>query len=153
MSATSRAAAMRGARQPTVAAPAVPSMPKRVAPDKCDCLVHCGDDPWLKDGRAYPCPSKVRRDRECAEAAERFDLQRRIADDAAAAKVTVESRLAETPTGLWLDMSEAPPAAADCARYLLLRRLAEQHPDQPQLLRLGTPPAAPCRNNQRTTTP
>jgi hypothetical protein len=24
-------------------------------PDKCDCLNDCGDDPWLKDGRAAPC--------------------------------------------------------------------------------------------------
>ena len=22
---------------------------------KCDCLIHCGDDPWLKTGKAVPC--------------------------------------------------------------------------------------------------
>ena len=27
-------------------------MPKRL---KCDCLNECGDDPWLRDGRAEPC--------------------------------------------------------------------------------------------------
>lgn len=26
-----------------------------VGPDRCDCLNDCGDDPWLKDGRAAPC--------------------------------------------------------------------------------------------------
>lgn len=25
------------------------------SPDTCDCLSHCGDDPWLKDGRSKPC--------------------------------------------------------------------------------------------------
>lgn len=24
-------------------------------PTKCDCLNFCGDDPWLKDGRAVKC--------------------------------------------------------------------------------------------------
>lgn len=24
-------------------------------PDLCDCLNECGDDPWLKDGRAVAC--------------------------------------------------------------------------------------------------
>jgi len=24
---------------------------------QCDCLNHCGDDPWLKDGRSQPCAS------------------------------------------------------------------------------------------------
>lgn len=24
-------------------------------PGKCDCLNHCGDDPWLKTGKAVPC--------------------------------------------------------------------------------------------------
>lgn len=23
--------------------------------EKCDCLIHCGDDPWLRNGRAQPC--------------------------------------------------------------------------------------------------
>jgi hypothetical protein len=29
--------------------------PKKKEPVKCDCLNVCGDDPWLKDGRATPC--------------------------------------------------------------------------------------------------
>jgi len=29
-------------------------------PSKCDCLNRCGDDPWLKDGRAVPCDNLVR---------------------------------------------------------------------------------------------
>lgn len=24
----------------------------------CDCLNHCGDDPWLHDGRATPCEGR-----------------------------------------------------------------------------------------------
>lgn len=32
--------------------------------ERCDCLIYCGDDPWLKDGRATPCPAKVKRDAE-----------------------------------------------------------------------------------------
>ena len=35
-------------------------------PRPCDCTVHCGDDPWLADGRAAPCVRKVVRDREYA---------------------------------------------------------------------------------------
>ncbi|MFL9934242.1 hypothetical protein P0D88_34845 [Paraburkholderia sp. RL18-103-BIB-C] len=27
---------------------------------KCDCTVMCGDDPWIKDGRATPCAAYVR---------------------------------------------------------------------------------------------
>lgn len=24
----------------------------------CDCLNYCGDDPWLRDGRATPCKAR-----------------------------------------------------------------------------------------------
>lgn len=30
----------------------------------CDCLIHCGDDPWLKDGRAQPCQAFLDRQRK-----------------------------------------------------------------------------------------
>lgn len=26
----------------------------------CDCTARCGDDPWLRDGRATPCPNLAR---------------------------------------------------------------------------------------------
>ncbi len=25
----------------------------------CDCTARCGDDPWLRDGRAVPCSRQV----------------------------------------------------------------------------------------------
>ena len=28
----------------------------------CDCLVDCGDDPWLKDGRSQPCAKRMAAD-------------------------------------------------------------------------------------------
>lgn len=37
----------------------------------CDCLNHCGDDPWLKDGRAQPCPQRLANLAEDKQAAER----------------------------------------------------------------------------------
>lgn len=27
--------------------------------EKCDCLNHCGDDPWLKNRRAMPCKQAI----------------------------------------------------------------------------------------------
>lgn len=27
---------------------------------ECDCLNFCGDDPWLKDGRAKPCEALLK---------------------------------------------------------------------------------------------
>ncbi len=32
-----------------------PSVMTTTTPVECDCLNWCGDDPWLKDGRAQPC--------------------------------------------------------------------------------------------------
>lgn len=26
----------------------------------CDCTASCGDDPWLRDGRAVPCVRQIR---------------------------------------------------------------------------------------------
>lgn len=37
----------------------------------CDCLNHCGDDPWLKDGRSKPCEKlKLRQEQERQRALE-----------------------------------------------------------------------------------
>lgn len=33
----------------------------------CDCLDWCGDDPWLKDGRAETCQERKERERRAAE--------------------------------------------------------------------------------------
>ena len=33
---------------------------RRPEPVRCDCLNHCGDDPWLKDGRAFKCQAHDR---------------------------------------------------------------------------------------------
>lgn len=37
----------------------------------CDCLNKCGDDPWLKNGKAYPCKSRLRADEARQAAATR----------------------------------------------------------------------------------
>lgn len=36
---------------------------------KCDCTVRCGDDPWIKTGRALPCAGYVRFEAERARRA------------------------------------------------------------------------------------
>ena len=38
---------------------------------ECDCLTWCGDDPWLKDGRAEPCAYRKKREED-----ERIDDER-----------------------------------------------------------------------------
>lgn len=39
-----------------------PVEPKAAAQEmpsgKCDCTVTCGDDPWIRDGRAEPCEDR-----------------------------------------------------------------------------------------------
>ena len=30
----------------------------------CDCLNYCGDDPWLRSGKAKPCAEKIARDQK-----------------------------------------------------------------------------------------
>lgn len=42
---------------------------------RCDCLIHCGDDPWLATGKATPCPHLVAR-----QAAEREAEAKRVRD-------------------------------------------------------------------------
>lgn len=27
---------------------------------ECDCLIYCGDDPWLNDGRVKPCKARLK---------------------------------------------------------------------------------------------
>lgn len=52
----------------------------------CDCLNWCGDDPWLRDGRAAPCQERIdkeRREREQADERKRIiDLANRLNDSA-----------------------------------------------------------------------
>ena len=36
-------------------APLTPESAASCEPVACDCLNECGDDPWLKNGRAKPC--------------------------------------------------------------------------------------------------
>ena len=40
----------------------------------CDCLNHCGDDPWLQDGRSTPCDHKVASDQRQQKAMEEVDM-------------------------------------------------------------------------------
>lgn len=37
----------------------MPKTPTPPTPVQCDCLNFCGDDPWLRDGRARPCDSHL----------------------------------------------------------------------------------------------
>lgn len=47
--------------------------------DKCDCLVYCGDDPWLKDGRSKPCAQKVQKEEERRLAIEAMNREKKDA--------------------------------------------------------------------------
>jgi len=38
---------------------------RATGPDACDCLNACGDDPWLKDGRARHCAAFWWQNPEC----------------------------------------------------------------------------------------
>lgn len=42
---------------------------------KCDCLNHCGDDPWLKDGRSEPCEQVRERQLQEAITAKRIEAR------------------------------------------------------------------------------
>lgn len=145
-------------RQPRVSIGALAvasTLPKRVAPDKCDCLVHCGDDPWLEDGRTQPCARKVREDRELAAALRLRALQDTLAD-AVAVRLVENGAAAQWIAGRrWFDHhtpSATQPATevAQAFEYLLLRGMAEQHSHHPHLVRLV--PAAQ-RPTLETTTP
>ena len=61
-------------------------MAPEIKPQACDCLNWCGDDPWLKDGRAVPCQERLdreRREREAATERRRvLDLANRLAESA-----------------------------------------------------------------------
>lgn len=39
----------------------------------CDCLVYCGDDPRLKNGRAAPCERRAEQDRQRGQLAARAE--------------------------------------------------------------------------------
>jgi len=47
-------------------------------PEPCDCLIWCGDDPWLQDGRATPCAEKKKADAAAARAARRVARTNRL---------------------------------------------------------------------------
>ncbi len=49
------------------------------ATPKCDCLNHCGDDPWLKDGRAEPCEKLLAAQLQEKEAVEQIKKVKQIA--------------------------------------------------------------------------
>jgi hypothetical protein len=34
---------------------------------ECDCLIHCGDDPWLAQGKSRPCDARIKSDQDAAE--------------------------------------------------------------------------------------
>lgn len=54
-------------------------------PVVCDCLNDCGDDPWLADGRSFPCQRRVdQQARERAFAAQSARVNAIIAQYAAA---------------------------------------------------------------------
>jgi hypothetical protein len=120
--------------------------------EPCDCTVHCGDDPRLQRGQAKACPAKVERERLAAETTRRMELQRSIADTAALTLVRYRPRAAWANACEWFDCTPSPrPTQSDLAiEYLLLRRLAERHPQHPHLVRIC--PAAP-RPTPETTTP
>lgn len=50
-------------------------------PERCDCLIYCGDDPWLKDGRAEPCAEKKKADAVAAGLARRVARTNRLLDE------------------------------------------------------------------------
>lgn len=47
--------------------------------EKCDCLVYCGDDPWLKDRRAKPCAQKIQKEEERRLAIDAMDREKKDA--------------------------------------------------------------------------
>lgn len=59
---------------------------KPITPPPCDCLIHCGDDPWLRDGRATPCDRMKARTAEQV-AREKADSQARA--DVAALRLSL----------------------------------------------------------------
>ena len=136
----------------SVSATARAPLPPR-AGRQCDCLLYCGDDQALHDGRADPCADKVERDRTTAEAIERMTLQRDIAADRARRTLRLGARTVPLEGCDWFTLQNPeflPPPDADvtrAARYLLLMRLAEQHPTQPHLLRLITTPPRDLRSS------
>lgn len=123
--------------------------------EPCDCLCRCGDDPRLTRGQAKPCEYSVAQARQLAEVTRRMELQRTLAD-AGALRLVRDAQPAE-----WADCSEwfdaatptTGPAAAQVAmalEYLLLRRLAERHPQRPHLVRIAL---AALQPTPETTTP
>lgn len=119
-------------------------LPKRQAGphEPCDCLIFCGDDPWLAEGKARPCAAKVKRDHEAAEACERMRLQQDLAASAALSCIRSCAPSEWHGQFQWFRVDEParlnqPHAdVARAARYLLLSERAINHPTRPGLLRL-----------------
>lgn len=44
-------------------------------PEKCDCLIYCGDDRRLRDGRVIPCEARREQERHAAIAAKRAEAR------------------------------------------------------------------------------
>jgi hypothetical protein len=123
-------------------------------PDEpCDCLCRCGDDPRLARGQAKPCEYSVAQARQLAEVARRMELQRDLADMAALRLARDAQPAVWADSSAWLDAATPPTsrAASQVAmalEYLLLRRLAERHPQHPNLVRIS--PAAPGEPQSKT---
>lgn len=49
-------------------------------PVPCDCINWCGDDPWLRDGRATPCAALLMRDEKEARLIDRQINTTRLLD-------------------------------------------------------------------------
>lgn len=69
-----------------------PKCKKPKKPVTCDCLNRCGDDPWLKDGRATPCKARASQ--------QKADRDR--------ARVVGVSRMFDNPKALLLSLDRAP---------------------------------------------
>lgn len=91
----------------------------------CDCLIYCGDDPWLTVGRAAPCQYKVARD-----AAEREAQAKRVRDArmlAAADSLLAACVIAEAFMAGFEDDTTQPgvPAALQVIRSAIAKALPQ----------------------------
>lgn len=44
----------------------------------CDCLIHCGDDPWIKQGKVKPCNNRIKAEQDAAEFSRRDDRDNKL---------------------------------------------------------------------------
>lgn len=126
-------------------------LPRPINPRDCECAGRCGDDPRLARGQADHCAAHQAHQRELAEAGECYALQRRLADEAATARLMFLMPRT-TPDGQqWLDLTALkvlmptpmqPEQLRAAVRYLQLRHLITVHPEHPHLVRLLRPTTA-----------